>query len=262
MKNFSLLALGAVVGAVIALLAAGPRDRGAAPSVPEARSSERSSTPESLDDETVRKRFFEIWGRQFRDKTGIWKSTWLGVPTLQNPLDVWVTQEIFFEVKPDFVVETGTFNGGSAALWATILEQINPDARVITIDIKNWSAEARKLPIVQRRVDFLLGSSTDPAIVADVARRVAGKRVVVILDSLHKRDHVLAELEAYAPLVPVGSYIIVQDTGIGVPTYGMGWSGDAARDFLAKRDDFEADLTRDERFLITNNAHGFLKRVR
>jgi len=175
---------------------------------------------------------------------------------------VWVTQEIFFEVEPDFVVETGTFAGGSAALWATILEQINPDARVITIDIKNWSAEARKLPIVQRKVDFLLGSSTDPAIVTEVARRVAGKQVVVILDSLHKRAHVLAELEAYAPLVPVGSYIIVQDTGIGVPTYGMGWAGDAVRDFLASRDDFEVDLTRDERFLITNNARGFLKRVR
>jgi cephalosporin hydroxylase len=263
MKNLAIFALGMVAG-VVALLAAWPHEPSTpnAPSPPSAASSEPlAPAGQALDDRAVLEGFFKLWRRQFEDRQGIWQNTWFGVPTLQNPLDVWITQEILYEVKPDFVVEAGTFLGGSAALWATVLQQINPDARVITIDVEDRTVAARKLPIVQRKVDFLLGSSTDPAIVAEVTRRVAGKTALVILDSLHTRDHVLAELEAYAPLVAVGSYIIVQDTGIGEPAYGFNWAGDAVRDFLARNDDFEVDLSR-ERFLITNNAHGFLKRVR
>ena len=135
----------------------------------------------------------------------------------------------------------------------TFLEQINPDARVISIDVKDQrEPAARTHPIARRKVDFLLGSSTDPEIVADVTRRVQGRKVVVILDSLHTTEHVLAELKAYAPLVGVGSYIIVQDTPVG--------PGEAIRRFLAERDDFEVDRTR-ERLLISNNLGGFLKRV-
>jgi cephalosporin hydroxylase len=213
-------------------------------------------------DETVRQAAFEFWrNTNRRDKGGVWQSTWLGVPTIQNPLDVWVTQEILHAVKPDFVVETGTHRGGSAALWATLLDQINPHGRVITIDINARSEPSRELSVVQRRVDFLVGSSTDPDIVAEVARRVAGKSVVVILDSAHKAAHVRAELEAYAHLVPVGSYVIVQDTGIGEPAYGMGGPADAVRDFLSTTDDFEVDLSR-QPYGVTNNAKGFLRRVR
>jgi len=71
MKNFSLLALGVAMGAVIAFLVAGPRERGAAPSVPQAQLPEPAPEPETLDDEVVTRRFFEIWGRQFRDRTGV-----------------------------------------------------------------------------------------------------------------------------------------------------------------------------------------------
>jgi cephalosporin hydroxylase len=187
-------------------------------------------------------------------KDGVFANRFLGVLTWQNPFDVWITQEIFFEVRPDFVVEAGTFRGGSALLWATLLQQINPDARVITIDIQDKRAPlAQTHPLAKSKVDFLLGSSTDPGIVSEVKRRVKGKRAVVILDSLHTTEHVRAELEAYAPLVPVGSYIIVQDTRVG--------PGEAVHQFLAKRDDFVIDKSR-ERLLITNNFDGFLKRVK
>ncbi len=184
----------------------------------------------------------------------LFESRYLGIPTLQNPLDVWVTQEILFEQKPDFVVEAGTFRGGSALLWATLLAPIVPDARVITIDIEDRRLEAAKShPLARTRVEFLLGSSTSPRIVADVARRVKGKRVVVILDSLHTAEHVFAELEAYAPLIRKGGYLIVQDTLAG-PTEGI-------QRFLEKHPEFEIDRTR-ERFGITNNLGGYLKRVR
>jgi cephalosporin hydroxylase len=202
-------------------------------------------------EENLVTRFSRLWAGR---ADGVFKNRFLGVTTLQNPFDVWITQEIFFEVKPDVVVEAGTYQGGSALLWAMFLQQINPEARVITIDIMDMRAFlARNHPLAKSRVDFLMGSSIAPAVVSEVKRRVKGKRVVVILDSLHTKDHVRAELEAYAPIVPVGSYIIVQDTPVGPRK--------AIRQFLADREDFVIDKGR-ERLLLTNNLDGFLKRVK
>jgi cephalosporin hydroxylase len=191
------------------------------------------------------------------------KNHWFGVQTLQNPLDAWIIQEIIYEVRPDFIVEAGTLKGGSAALWAVILEHVNPAGRVITIDITDQTQQAKQLPIVQRKVDFLVGSSIDPAIVTEVMKRVAGGRTLVILDSLHTRDHVLAELRAYAALVDVGSYVIVQDTGVWRPrrNHPGGWASDAVEEFLEENDAFVADHTR-ERFWLTNCPSSWLKRVR
>ncbi len=195
--------------------------------------------------------FRRIWhGRD----GGVFSNKFLGVRTLQNPLDVWVTLEIMWEVKPDVVVECGTWHGGSAMLWATILEQINPDGRVITIDIEdNREPAAKTFDITKRKVDFLLGSSTSPTVVKEVAKRVKGKRVLVILDSLHTTEHVLNELRAYAPFVQAGSYIVVQDTVVG--------PNKSIEIFLSETDDFVVDKER-ERLLITNNMGGFLKRVK
>ena len=207
-------------------------------------------------------RFLELWTSPL-EKT-VFENRWLGVKTLQNPNDMWITQEILFEVKPDFLVEAGTYHGGSAALWAMILEQIKPDARVITIDIEDQVAEARKLDIFRRKVDFLIGSSTDPAIVAEVKRRTQGKKVVVLLDSAHDKEHVLNELKAYSPLVGVGSYVIVQDTIVNGhpiwPEYGPG-PYEAVEEFLATNDRFRPDRAR-ERMLVTFCRKGYLKRVK
>ena len=178
--------------------------------------------------------FHSTWGGTFKNK-------WYGISTVQNPLDVWITQEIMFETKPDVVVECGTYHGGSAILWATILKNIVPDARIITIDIKDVRDPAAKVhPLTVESVDFLLGSSTDPKIVAEVKRCVKGKKVLLILDSLHTRDHVLDELNSYWDIV----------TG----------PGKAVKDFLAINKNFKIDQTR-ERFGLTNNRNGFLKRV-
>ncbi len=100
---------------------------------------------------------------------------------------------------------------------------------------------------------FLLGSSTAPEVVAEVHRRARGKRVMVILDSLHSKEHVAAELAAYAPLVPVGSYIVVQDTPLD--------SLAAIDEFLEANENFMADRSR-ERYPDTNSVRGYLRRVR
>ena len=219
-------------------------------------------------DEQVIRSFQEL----FVGRKSLLQNKWLGIQAIQHPFDAWVTQEIIQEVKPDVIVETGTLWGGSAVLWATILEQVNPAGRVITIDIAERPKLdlARKLPVWQRHVEFLKGSSTAPGIVAEVEKRVRGKKVLVIFDSLHTKDHVLAELKAYAPLVPVGSYVIVQDTHLGdvVPHWYMApkdwWTPgplQAVEEFLAGNPQFEVDASR-EHMLATFNHRGFLKRVR
>ena len=181
------------------------------------------------------------------------QNKFMGVQTVQKPSDAWIIMEILHEVKPDLIVETGTYHGGSAVLWAVILEHINPDGQVITIDIKDQRETAAvEIPIAQERVEFLLGSSTDPKVVAKVERRAEGKRVLVLLDSLHSKEHVAAELEAYAPLVGVGSYVIVQDTLVGPIR--------AIDEFLAANDSFVADRSR-ERYPDTNSVRGYLRRV-
>jgi cephalosporin hydroxylase len=211
-----------------------------------------------------RQQTLDLFHQMFYNNRETWLlNRWLGIQAQQNPNDVWIIQEILFEVKPDFVVETGTAFGGSAALWATVLEQVNPRGRVITIDIEDKAGEARKLPIVQRQVDFLLGSSTAPEIIAEVEKRVTGHRVVVILDSNHSKQHVANELQAYAPLVNVGSYLIVQDTNInGHPVYEAYGPGpwEAVDEFLSHNDQFQADRTR-ERLLFTMHPRGYLQRV-
>ena len=200
------------------------------------------------------------------------RNRWMGIPAIQNPNDVWITQEILFEVKPDFLVEAGTYLGGSAVLWAMVLREINPASRVITIDIEDHLKETRELPIFQERVDFLLGSSTAPQIVAEVKRRVAGHSVVIILDSNHVKSHVFNELKAYADIVQAGGYIIVQDSDInghpvildpkGHAASYIGQDGpmEAIEQFLAVDKRFKIDLAR-ERLMLTMNPCGYLRRV-
>lgn len=162
-------------------------------------------------------------------------------------------------MRPDFILETGTRYGGSALYWAMVLEEVNPAGRVITIDIEDLVTDARYRALWKERIDFLVGSSTDPAIVAEVRRRVQGGRVLVILDSLHTPEHVYRELQAYSPLVDVGSYVIVQDTGLGnILAYQLAAGG--VRQFLPEGSGFEVDERR-ERFMITNNVRGYLRRV-
>lgn len=217
--------------------------------------------PVSLSEQEITDRFTIQWALS---QNTWFKNHWLGIPTWQNPLDVWVTQEIIVETKPQVIVEAGTFHGGSALLWGMILEQVDPAGEIITIDINNQSPRARAHPVGRERVTFLIGSSTSPEIVTKVKEQVAGRRTMVILDSNHSRDHVLAELRAYADLVPIGGYIVVQDSVVnGHPVEWDQGPGpyEAVEDFLAEDDRFVADRGR-ERLMMTANPMGFLKRVR
>ena len=193
-------------------------------------------------------------GRAMKDSP-VFKNKFLGIWTVQTPSDAWVIMEIMYEVKPDLIIEAGTFHGGSSAMWAIILEHINPDGEIVTIDIEDQrERKAKELPIAKEKVEFLLGSSTDPKVVAQVHERAKGKKsVMVLLDSLHSKEHVAGELAAYAPLVTKNSYVIVQDTLLGPKA--------AIDEFLEASDTFVADRTR-ERYPDTNSVRGYLRRVK
>ena len=189
-----------------------------------------------------------------------WKprTYWLGTLTLKNPLDLWVYQEIMFETRPELVVETGTFRGGSAAHFASICDLLGA-GEVVSIDIEPMRDDYPQHP----RITYLAGrSSTDPDVVAEIHARAAGRRTLVVLDSDHSQSHVEAELAAYAPLVPVGGYLIVEDSNIGrIRKDLLPGPLEAIATFLAASDEFEIDHER-EKFLITFNPNGYLRRVR
>jgi cephalosporin hydroxylase len=186
------------------------------------------------------------------------EATWLGAQALKNPLDLWVYQEIMVETRPELVVETGTYRGGSAAYVASICDLLGA-GEVVSIDIE----QVREDYPVHPRITYLGGrSSTHPDVLADVRSRAEGKRTLVILDSDHSQGHVETELAEYAPLVPVGGYVIVEDSNIGqIRKDLMPGPLEAIETFLAATDDYEIDRSR-EKFLITFNPSGYLRRIR
>jgi cephalosporin hydroxylase len=204
---------------------------------------------------------------------------WMGRPIIQFPQDIVAVQEIIWSVKPDLIIETGIAHGGSLIFSASMLE-LNAisggpqDAEVlgIDIDIREHNREAIETHPMARRILMIEGSSIAPAVVDKVKTRTAGKnRVLVFLDSNHSRDHVLAELEAYAGLASVGSYCVVFDTAIedmpGDAFAGRPWGKGnnpkyAVWEFLKHHPEFEIDKSIQHKLLVTVAPDGYLKRVR
>ncbi len=184
---------------------------------------------------------------------------WLGTPVQKTPLDLWVYQEILTELRPDLIIETGTYKGGSALFLASICDLLN-HGEVATVDIEEYP----NLP-KHSRIRYLHGSSTAPEIIEQFKSLAAGKRaVVVFLDSAHTKDHVLNELKLYSPFVTKGSYIVVEDTHFNghpiLPHHGPG-PMEALDDFLKENRAFAIDSSR-EKFLLTFNPRGYLRKVR
>ncbi len=193
----------------------------------------------------------------------LWEQTyWLGTPAWKCPLDLWIYQEILTEVRPELVVECGTAHGGSALFLATVMDALGV-GRVLSIDIEPRPDRPR-----HPRIEYYHGSTLDDQTVAYARERAERcQRVMVILDSLHSRDHVLAELRRYHPLVTPGSYLIVEDTNIsGHPVYtdyepdaGEG-AFEAVEAFLRDHREFVIDRSR-EKFFMTFNPCGYLRRL-
>lgn len=205
--------------------------------------------------------------------------SWLGRPIIQYPQDIVAMQELVWAVQPDLIVETGIAHGGSLILWSSLLELNaacggSQDARVVgvDIDIRAPNRAAIEAHPMAGRITMIEGSSVDAGVVAQVRATAEGKeRVLVCLDSNHTHAHVLAELEAYAPLTSVGSYCVVFDTVIEdlpADTYpDRPWGpGDnprtAVRAFLATHPEFEVDQRIEDKLLVTVAPGGYLRRTR
>jgi cephalosporin hydroxylase len=205
--------------------------------------------------------------------------SWLGRPIIQYPQDIVAMQELIWSLQPDLIVETGIAHGGSLIFSASMLE-LNAacggpaEAKVvgIDIDIRAHNRAAIEAHPMMRRITMLEGSSVAADIVARVRALAAGKKsVLVCLDSNHTHEHVLAELEAYAPLTTVGSYCVVFDTVVEeLPkelSFERPWGpGDnpmtAARRYLQDHPEFEIDERIDHKLLIGVAPKGYLRRVR
>jgi len=202
----------------------------------------------------------------FYEQHKLWQNTkWLGVPMWKLPFDAFVIQDIIFEIKPDFIIETGTGNGGASLFYASICEMLD-HGRVITMDIqdkRNFGMEAVKQNI-QNRINFLNGSSVNKIVVDQIFKICKGKRNIVLLDSWHTGEHVLRELQLYSPLVPIDSYIIVEDTHMNGHPVPWNWGPgpfEAVQEFMKNNDEFEIDYSRDV-YMMTFNPSGYLRRVK
>jgi len=219
------------------------------------------------------------WINQIARHKYTYNFKWMGRPIIQLPQDIVAMQELIWSIQPDLIIETGIAHGGSLIFSASMLE-LNAisggrgDAEVlgIDIDIRKHNREAIEAHPMYKRITLIQGSSVAPDIVEQVRAKAAGKeRVLVCLDSNHTHEHVLAELEAYAPLTSVGSYCVVFDTIIDdMPStmfpdrpWGPGNSPKTAVwSYLKDHPEFEIDNRIDHQLLVSVAPDGYLRRVR
>jgi cephalosporin hydroxylase len=197
--------------------------------------------------------------------------TWLGRPIIQFPQDMVAMQELIWSIRPQVILETGIAHGGSLIFHASILELACGTGTVVgvDIDIRAHNRKAIEAHPMMKRIRMIEGSSIDPTIMAAVRAEVGDAQpVIVILDSNHTHDHVLAELRAYSPFVRKGSYLVVLDTTIeDMPPdmfpdrpWGVGNNPKTAvQAFLKENTRFQVDHDFEAKLLITVGLGGYLK---
>jgi cephalosporin hydroxylase len=199
--------------------------------------------------------------------------SWLGRPMIQLPQDAMAMQELIWAVKPDLVIETGVAHGGSVILSASMLQLIGHGEVVgIDIDIRAHNRAAIEAHPMAHRIKLIEGSSISAQTIAQVRALAQGKqRVLVALDSNHTHEHVLAELNAYADLVSVGSYCVVFDTFVEDLPDDYVWADrpwgkgnnpkTAVWAWLQDHANFVIDKSVEDKLLVTSAPDGFLRRV-
>lgn len=229
------------------------------------------------------------WLRESMERKYVYNFEWLGRPIIQYPQDMVAVQELIWSVKPDLIIETGIAHGGSLVFSASMLalldvadaieanSVIDPNASRrkvlgVDIDIRAHNRTAIEAHPMASRIQMIEGSSIAPDIVEQVKAVTQDyQRVMVFLDSNHTHQHVLAELQAYAPLTSIGSYCVCFDTFVEDMPQGFfsarPWDvGDnpktAVREFCKHNDHFAVDRSIENKLMVTVAPEGFLKRVR
>lgn len=230
-----------------------------------------------------------IWLRDTLNHRYSYNFSWMSRPIIQYPQDMVAIQEVIWKVKPDLIIETGIAHGGSLIMSASIMAMLDyceaveagkvldPKAthrRVlgIDIDIRSHNRSSIEAHPMSHRVDMIQGSSVAPEVINQVCEMASlHERVMVILDSNHTHEHVLAELEAYAPLVSKDSYCVVFDTVVeDMPEemfpdrpWGPGNNPKTAVwEYLKTHPEFEIDKSIQNKLLITVAPDGYLRRTK
>lgn len=219
----------------------------------------------------------ELWLKVGWNEKHSYTFTWMGIPVVQLPEDLIRIQELIHRLQPDVIVECGIAHGGGSIFYASLFKAMGRGRVIgVDIDIRPHNRTAIDQHPLSPYITMIEGSSIDQDVIARVEAEIgADQSVLVLLDSNHLRDHVLAELEAYHHLVPVGSYIVAMD-GImkylaDTPNGDPSWTDDnpisAAEDFVSRHPEFvieqpswsfnESEL----RANITHSPSGFLRRV-
>lgn len=242
----------------------------------------------------------QVWVRECIRHNYAQNFTWLGRPVIQVPQDLYAIQELIWACRPDLIVETGIAHGGSLVMSASMLAMLDYCDAVETggvldpkasrrkvvgvdIDIRAHNRAAIDAHPMRHKIHTIEGSSVAPEIARQIAAQAEGyDRVMVFLDSNHTHEHVLAELELYAPYVSKGSYCVVWDTGVeDLPAdmcsnrpWGKGNNPKTAvREYMRRLRDqgrkardggdlrFDYDRTIENKLMITASPDGFLKRI-
>lgn len=191
-------------------------------------------------------------------------TTWMGLPCWKSVSDMWNYQEILFSLKPSLVIEFGTYCGGSALFFASIVRQIGQPFKVLSVDISHKFLDPAA---GQDDIWFVESSSVDPAVAERIQRlkiEFPGP-IFAILDSDHTSDHVLAEMKLLRPLLSAGDYLIVEDSNINGHPVMPGWGAGPYEAIEAYEqefpNDYEHDRVRENKFGWTFAPNGFLIRT-
>lgn len=228
------------------------------------------------------------WLQASMQRQYVYNFDWLGRPIIQYPQDMVAMQEIVWRVRPDLIIETGIAHGGSLVLSASLLAMLDMcdaiqagkvlDPRQsqrkvlgVDIDIRAHNRAAIEAHPMASRIAMVQGSSVAPDVIAQVHAFAKGyQRILVCLDSMHTHEHVLAELQAYAPLVSEGSYCVVFDTFVQdmPPKFFADRPWDvgnnpktAVHEWLVTHPEFEVDAQWPSKLMVTVAPDGFLRKV-
>ncbi len=220
----------------------------------------------------------DAWLRCGWDVKHVYSFTWLGRPIIQLPEDMMRIAEVIHAVQPDVIVETGVAHGGGLIFYATLCKAMNR-GRVIGVDveIRPHNRKAIEAHPLSEFITLIERDSVAPETLEQVRSHIGtDDTVMVMLDSCHRKHHVLKELAAYSPLVTVDSYIVAMDGIMGLvaggPRTEADWTwnnpAEAAKEFVEANDRFiieqppfefnEGDIERP----VTYWPAGYLKRVR